>query len=56
MKTIQEVYNGQEAVIICCSDVGWLLKSELALPETVCLCLWVCMAAIQLLWLSLESH
>lgn len=37
MKTIQEVYNGQEAVIICCSDVGWPLKSELALTGTVCL-------------------
>ncbi len=31
------MYNGQEAVIIRCSDVGWPLKSELALTGTVCL-------------------
>lgn len=36
--TIQKVYNGQEAVIIHCSDVGLLLKSELLwLGLDVCL-------------------
>lgn len=30
------MYNGQEAVIIRCSDVGWPLKPELALTGTVC--------------------
>lgn len=37
IKTIQEMYNGQEAVIICCSDAGSPLKSEPALTGTVCL-------------------
>lgn len=42
-----------EAVIICCSDVGWPLKWELALTGTVSVWARACGSAIQL---SLQSH
>lgn len=37
IKAIQEVHSGLKAVIIHCSDVGWPLKCEPTLTETVCL-------------------